>query len=101
VSVPDPDIRLAYARLFSDNPAQGDGKAVLADMANAAGLASARSIAGWAGHPDAFGIICHEENGRRYMFERAARFAGLTETEMLELHMLIRQRSALTMQTED
>jgi hypothetical protein len=84
------EVKLAYARLFSDNPRAGDGMTVLLDMANYAGFYGVPSIAAWPGGADGYAINCHEHNGKRALFARVSRFAALTEDEMLRLERAAR-----------
>lgn len=84
-------VKLAYARLFSDNPQNGDAAIVLADLRLA--TFGTQSIAGWikaTGTAQGYEASCHEFNGKRALFERVASFAGLTEAQMLELERIAR-----------
>ena len=91
----DAEIRLSYARLFNDNPQAGDGKRVLADLMNFAGWQGAQSIAAFNGNPAAYEISCHENNGRRAVYQRVTSFAALTEDEMLGLELIVRRAARM------
>jgi hypothetical protein len=87
------EVRLAYARLFNDNPRKGDGAIVLADMARRSGFYGVPSIAAWIkefGTAEGHEINCHELNGKRALFATVSSFASLTETEMLKLERIAR-----------
>jgi len=86
-------VRLSYARLFSDNPRNGDGATVLADMAVEAGFYQVPSLAKWisdTGSAAGFDIFCAEQNGRRSLFQYISSFASLNESEMLRLERVAR-----------
>lgn len=87
------EVRLAYARLFSDNPKRGDGMIVLADMALRSGFYGVPSIAAWMkefGTPEGHEINCHELNGKRALFSAVSNFASLNESDMLRLERVAR-----------
>jgi hypothetical protein len=91
------EVRLAYARVFSDNPRPGDGRTVLADMARYAGFYGVPSIAAWiteSGSPHGYDINCHELNGKRALYARVSNFASLSEDDMLRLERVARFGSA-------
>lgn len=87
----DAEVRLAYARLFNDNPKKGDGKLVLADLMNYSTSQGAMSIKGFKGSAETYQITCHEVNGRRAVFQRVSSFAALSEAEMLGLELAVRR----------
>lgn len=87
------EVRLAYARLFSDNPRRGDATIVLADMARRSGFYGVPSIAAWikeTGSAQGHEINCHELNGKRAFFAAVSSFASLNESEMLKLERIAR-----------
>ncbi len=86
-------VRLAYARLFNDNPRPGDAALVFADLANYSSFDGVPGISAWikqTGTAAGYEISCHEHNGKRAVFERVKNFASLTESEMLQLEMVAR-----------
>ncbi|WP_398469644.1 hypothetical protein [Tardiphaga sp.] len=86
-------VRLAYARLFNDNPQPGDGKTVLADLALRSGFYDVPSIAAWMKQKkstEGYEINCHELSGKRALFKAIKDFASLTESEMLWLEQVAR-----------
>lgn len=86
-------VRLAYARLFSDNPKRGDAMVVLIDMARRSGFYGVPSIAAWVketGSAQGHEINCHELNGKRALFSAVSSFASLNESEMLNLERIAR-----------
>jgi hypothetical protein len=87
------EVRLAYARLFNDNPRKGDGMIVLTDLARRSGFYGVPSISAWIeqfktseGHE----INCHELNGKRALFADISSFASLNESEMLRMERIAR-----------
>jgi hypothetical protein len=87
------EVKLAYARLFSDNPKRGDGMIVLADMARRSGFYGVPSIAAWikeTGSAQGHEINCHELNGKRALFSAVSNFASLNESDMLILERIAR-----------
>lgn len=86
-------VRLAYARLFSENPKQGDAAIVLSDLARASGYYGVPSIEAWIkefGTSEGHEINCHELNGKRALFAHLSSFASLSESEMLRLERIAR-----------
>jgi hypothetical protein len=86
-------VKLAFARLFSDNPKQGDGAVVLADLAIEAGFYQTPSLVKWisdTGSAAGFELFCAEQNGRRALFQYISSFASLNETDMLRLERVAR-----------
>lgn len=87
------EVRLAYARLFSDNPRKGDGLIVLTDLARRSGFYGVPSIAKWkeeTGSAEGYEINGHELNGKRALFAVLSSFASLNESEMLKLERIAR-----------
>jgi hypothetical protein len=87
------EVRLAYARLFNDNPKKGDGLIVLTDLARRSGFYGVTSIAAWkqeTGSTDGYEINGHEMNGKRALFSVISSFASLNESEMLRLERVAR-----------
>jgi hypothetical protein len=87
------EVKLAYARLFSDNPKRGDAKTVLADLARRSGFYGVPSITAWIkefGTSEGHEINCHELNGKRALFATVSSFASLNESEMLLLERIAR-----------
>lgn len=86
-------VRLAYARLFNDNPRKGDGWTVLTDLARRSGFYDVTSLAAWkaeTGSIDGYEINGHELNGKRVLFSVISSFASLNESEMLRLERVAR-----------
>lgn len=87
------EVRLAYARLFNDNPRKGDAQIVLADMALRSGFYGVPSIAEWiklTGSAAGYDINCHELNGKRALFQAVSMFAALTTGQVQELERIAR-----------
>lgn len=87
------EVRLAYARLFNDNPRKGDGATVLTDIARRSGFYGVTSLAAWkrdTGSTDGYEINGHELNGKRALFSVISSFASLNESEMLRLERIAR-----------
>lgn len=87
------EVRLAYARLFSDSPRRGDGLIVLTDLARRAGFYGVPSVAAWkqeTGTTEGYEINCHELNGKRALFAMVSSFASLNESDMLRLERIAR-----------
>lgn len=91
------EVRLAYARLFNDNPRKGDGMIVLTDLARRSGYYGVTSVSAWkqeTGSTDGYEINGHELNGKRALFSAVLSFASLNESEMLRLERVARFRFA-------
>jgi hypothetical protein len=91
------EVRLAYARLFSDSPRRGDGAIVTADLAIEAGFYQVPNLSKWisdTGSAAGFDLFCAEQNGRRALFSYITRFASLNESDMLRLERIARFGSA-------
>jgi len=87
------EVRLAYARLFSDNPQRGDAMIVLTDLARRSGFYGVTSMSAWkaeTGSAEGYEINGHELNGKRALFAAISSFASLNESEMLKLERIAR-----------
>lgn len=87
------EVRLAYARLFNDNPRKGDAMVVLTDLARRSGFYDVISVSAWkeqTGSAEGYEIHGHEVNGRRALFSTISSFASLNESEMLRLERVAR-----------
>lgn len=86
-------VRLAAARLFNDNPAQGDAMTVLAYFAQITGFYDVPSIGAWIaqmGTPQGYEISGHELNGKRAVFKTLTDFASLSQSDLVRLERLAR-----------
>lgn len=86
-------VRLAYSRLFQENPKPGDAAIVMADLAIRSGFYDVPSIDEWIKHSgtaQGYEINCHELSGKRALFKAIKDFASLTENEMLTLEQIAR-----------
>lgn len=89
--------RLAYNRLFNDNPRKGDGALVLADLERVSGFKRVPNIAGWLQKTKStagYEIGLHESNGAKAIFARIRNFATLSEAELLALYEIARDDDA-------
>jgi hypothetical protein len=83
----------SYARLFNDNPAHGDGKLILKDLAEHTGFFGTPDIRDWIlrhGTAAGYEAALHQSNGARALFDRIRVLAGLNEDALLKIEQSIR-----------